>query len=108
MDMAPHVRSISGLDSARTLRGEILSMAEAVAREPHTQQVLCLIRPRMTEGRLEEEWQLMLRVMRPVVLSRVSLCVLLNDGRCHTFGKAPESQLAALCRDAARRESRPG
>lgn len=108
MDMSPHVRSISGLDSARTLRGEILSMAEAVAREPHTEQVLCLVRPRMTEDRLEEEWQLMRRVVRPKVLRRLSICVLLTDGRYHTFGEVPESQLAVLCRDAGRRESKPG
>ncbi len=45
------------------------------------------------------------RILRPEALSRLAVYVAFADGRSRVFGKAVESQVDALCRDAVRRET---
>lgn len=104
----PRVRSVVGLDSTRRLRAEIMAMAEAVDQDPGRAQLLCLVTPRMTTGRLDEEWRLIRRVLRPEVVRRLAVHVVLADGRSRTFGEVAEPLAAKLCRQASRRERKAG
>jgi len=106
--MEPRVKSLVGLDASRTLRAEVLAMAEAADRDPDARQLLCLLSPRMTEERIEEEWHFLARVLRPEVVGRLSIHVVLADGRSRSFGDVPEALAAKLSRGSAQRERGPG
>ncbi len=107
MEREPRVRSLVGLDAVRTLRAEVMAMAEA-AHEAKARQLLCLVSPRMTEERIGEEWRLAGQVLRPEVVRRLSVHVVHADGRGRSFGDIPESIAADLCRAGERREPRVG
>lgn len=83
-------------------------MADAVSREPEAHELLCLINPRMSEGRIEEEWELIGRVLRPEVARRLTVHVALPDGRHRSFGEISESKAEELCRGTVQRESESG
>ncbi len=83
-------------------------MAAAVVREPEAHQLLCVVSPRMSEERIEEEWKLIGRVLRPEVVRRLTVHVALPDGRRRSFGEIPESLAEDLCRDKVQREHGAG
>jgi hypothetical protein len=99
MDSKPRVRTLVGLDATRTLRAEIMAMAVAADREARALHVLWLDRPRMTAQRIEGEWKLARRVLRPEVLKRLAILVSLADGRTRSFGEIPESLAGSARRD---------
>lgn len=83
-------------------------MAAAVDGEADALQLLCLVSPRMTEERIEKEWKLCSRVLRPEVVRRLAVHVALAGGRSRSFGEVAESLAEELCRDTVRRERRSG
>jgi hypothetical protein len=93
--MEAQVRTLHDTAAARVLRAELMAIATVVAREPGRKGTLRLVRPRISEGRLEEEWRAAAQALRPAVLSRLSLQVVLPDGRSRVFGalrgKLPEA-----------------
>jgi hypothetical protein len=103
----PRVLGLS-LSPTRTLRAEIMAMAVAAERESGGVHVLCLESPRMTDGRIETEWKLAGRVLRPEVLKRLAVHVSRAGGGTRSFGEMPEPVVRELCRDAGRRERGTG
>ena len=106
MEREPRVRRLVGLDAARTLRAEVMAMAED--QEAGRAQLLCLVAPRMTAERVDEEWRLMGRVLRPEVVERLAVHIVRADGGSRTFGGVAEPLAARLCRQASRRERKAG
>lgn len=98
MASLPVSKVIDGIRATRTLRAELLSLAADAASVPRRPVVLCLTDARITEDRLEREWQAAARALRPDILERMSLSVLFSDGRSRVFGK-PVAE--ALCKVAA-------
>jgi hypothetical protein len=94
----PIIKVIDGVRATRTLRAELMSLAADAASSPRHRVVLGLTDPRITEDRLEREWQAAARALRPDVLERMSLSALFSDGRSRVFGK-PVTE--ALCKVAA-------
>ena len=84
--MEPEVRTLLDTAAARILRAELMAMATAVARHPGRTATLRLVRPRISEERLEEEWRGAADALRPAVLSRLSLQVVFSNGRSRVFG----------------------
>ena len=84
--MKTQVRTLHETAAARVLRAELMAIAAAVARDPTRRGTLRLVRPRISEKRLEEEWGAAAGALRPAVLSRLSLQVLFPDGRSRVFG----------------------
>ena len=79
-------------------------MAAGVDRDPDARQLLCLVSPRMTEERIEEEWKLLGRVLRPEVVRRLAIHVALAGGRSRSFGEVVGTLAEGRCRDTVRRE----
>lgn len=84
--MQAEVRTLHDTAAARILRAELMAMASAVARHPGQTAVLRLVRPRISEKRLEDEWRAAADALRPAVLSRLSLQVFFPSGRSRVFG----------------------
>lgn len=84
--MEEQVRTLHDTAATRVLRAELMAIATAVARDPRRTGTLRLVRPRISEERLEEEWRAAAQALRPAVLSRLSLQVVLPDGRSRMFG----------------------
>lgn len=108
MDPRSHVRTVTGIDAIRTLRAELLALVAAADREPHAVQLLCLRTPRMTDQRIEEEWGLMQRSLRPELARRLAVRVLHADGRARSFGIVPDSMVVQLSSESAPVERRSG
>ena len=84
--MEAEVRILRDTAAARVLRAELMAMASQVARDPSRAATLRLMRPRISEERLEEEWRAAAGALRPAVLSRLSLQAVFADGRSRVFG----------------------
>jgi hypothetical protein len=84
--MEAQVRTLHDTAAARVLRAELMAIAAAVARDSSRTGTLRLVRPRISEARLEEEWRAAAGALRPAVLSRLSLQVVFPDGRSRVFG----------------------
>ena len=87
--MATTVRTLREPRAARTIRAELLAIAGAAAKVPQRTAILRLVHPHLSEHRIEEEWQLARSVLRPAVLSRISLQVEFEGDRLRTFGGQP-------------------
>jgi hypothetical protein len=96
--MEPVVRTLQDVTASRTLRAELLTVAAAVAQTPGRLGILRLVHPRISEQRLEQEWRSVLQVVRPTILSRLSVQVVLSDGRSRVFaarsGRHPKAWTA--------------
>jgi hypothetical protein len=86
--MEPEVRTLRETAAARVLRAELMAMASHVARDPSRTATLRLVRPRISEERLEEEWRAAASALRPAVLSRPPQ-VVFPDGRSRLLGASP-------------------
>jgi hypothetical protein len=84
--MEAEVRTLRDTAAARVLRAELMAMASLVARDPSRTATVRLVRPRLSEERLEEEWRAAAGALRPAVLSRLSLQVVFPSGRSRLFG----------------------
>jgi hypothetical protein len=84
--MGSEVRTLRDTAAARVLRAELMAMASLVARNPSRTATVQLVRPRISEERLEAEWRGAARALRPAVLSRLSLQVIFPGGRSRVFG----------------------
>jgi hypothetical protein len=84
--MEAEVRTLQDTAAARILRAELMAMATTIARHPGRTATLRLVRPRISEERLEEEWHAAADALRPSVLTRLSLHVLFPNGRRRVFG----------------------
>jgi hypothetical protein len=84
--MEAEVRTLQATAAARILRAELMAMATAIARHPGRTATLRLVRSRISEERLEEEWRAAADALRPAVLSRLSLHVVFPNGRSRVFG----------------------
>lgn len=86
----PGVLTLRDTAAARVLRAALMEMAARVARDSSHRGTLRLVHPRMSEARLEEEWEAAAGALRPSVVSRLSLQVAFRDGRSRVFGKGPK------------------
>ena len=82
----PGVLTLRDTAAARVLRAALMEMAARVARDSSHRGTLRLVHPRMSEARLEEEWEAAAGALRPSVVSRLSLQVAFRDGRSRVFG----------------------
>ena len=84
--MEADVRTLHDTAAARILRAELMALATAIARHPGRSATLRLVRPRISEERLEKEWRGAADALRPTVLSRLSLQAVFPNGRSRVFG----------------------
>ena len=84
--MEADVRTLHDTAAARILRAELMALATAIARHPGRTATLRLVRPRISEERLEKEWRGAADALRPTVLSRLSLQAVFPNGRSRAFG----------------------
>ena len=84
--MEAEVRTLRDTAAAQVLRAELMAMASRVALDTSRTATLRLVRPRISEERLEEEWRAAAGALRPAVLSRLSLQAVFADGRSRVFG----------------------
>ena len=96
--MDAEIRTLRDTAAALVLRAELMAMASQVALDPSRTATLRLVRPRISEKRLEEEWHAAAGALRPAVLSRLSLQAVFADGRSRVFGASralpPEARAA--------------
>jgi len=83
--MEPAVRTLQDVTATRAIRAELLTLAAAIARSKARNGILRLLHPRISEQRLEKEWRTAVEVVRPNILSRLIVQVVLPDGRSRVF-----------------------
>ena len=85
------IRTLEDTAAVRVLRAELMVMATQLARHPGQTGMVRLLRPRISEKRLQEEWLAAAEALRPAILARLGLEVEFPDGRSRVFGVRRET-----------------
>ncbi len=94
----------TGLHSVRNLRASLMDLASILIGNPNRRALLVLADPKISERRLESEWDLATRVFRPEIASHVGLALSVA-GEIRGYPRKPDPVILERLRAVVQRES---
>lgn len=93
-----------GLHSVRNLRASLMDLASTLIGNPNRHALLVLADPKISERRLEHEWDLATQTFRPEIASHVGLALSLA-GKIRGYPREPDPAILERISAVVQRES---
>src|ERR1700722_2058834 len=94
----------TGLHSVRNLRASLMDLASILIGNPNRRALLVLADPKVSERRLEYEWDLATQTFRPEIASHVGLALSVA-GEIRGYPREPDPAILERLRKVIQRES---
>ena len=93
----------TGLNAVRNLRAGLMELAYALHDYPNHQGLLVVVDPRISSQRLEHEWDLAYRTLRPELINRLSL-LFVEEGDFRGYPREPSPSIMSRLEEFIRQE----
>jgi len=93
------VKVKSGLSAVRNLRAGLLDLAYALQSHPHHRELLALVESNISPVRLQREWDLARKTLRPEWTDRLGI-VLFQNGSFRGYPELPPASFLARLKEA--------
>lgn len=81
------------VDALRTVRTALINLAYALEQHPDARGYLVLVDPTITEGRLHDEWHRAAAVLKPHLLTRLTICLVSADSHIRGVPQDPPADV---------------